>query len=170
MFAVFTDYYITKPRESAPLRIESPRMLPKSLEGSDDMLRMDVRSRELYPKALLGHYLRARRRGKSTILDEYCRTTGMARKSVLRKVRGLARSEARPRKKRVPVYGRAERLARYKELYPSLKEFHWMKEQLMMPPWSNGAGLCSAGALTSSTSSTTGPPTPIPRVSTLKSR
>jgi hypothetical protein len=124
MFAVFTGYYITKLRESAPLRIESPRMLPKSLEGSDDMLRMDVRSRELYPKALLGHYLRARRPGKSTILDEYCRTTGMARKSVLRKVRGLARSEARLRKKSVPVYGRAERLARDKELYPSLKEFH----------------------------------------------
>lgn len=75
------------------------------------MLRMDMRSREQYLKALLGRYLRARKRGKSAILDEYCRTTGMARKSVLRKVRCLVRGQARARKKRQPVYGRPVRLA-----------------------------------------------------------
>jgi hypothetical protein len=35
----------------------------------------------------------------------------MARKSVLRKLRGLIRSESRPRKKRLPVYGRSVRVA-----------------------------------------------------------
>jgi hypothetical protein len=86
-------------------------MLPKSLEGSGDMLRMDMRSREQYLKALLGRYLRAGKRGKSAILDEYCQTTGLARKSALRKVAGLVRGEARPRKKRQPIYGRPVRLA-----------------------------------------------------------
>lgn len=75
------------------------------------MLRMDMRSREQYLKALLGRYLRAGKRGKSAILDEYCRTTGMARKSVLRKVRYLVLGQARPRKKRLPVYGRPVRVA-----------------------------------------------------------
>jgi hypothetical protein len=75
------------------------------------MLRMDMRSREQYLKALLSRYLKARRRGKSAILDDYCRTTGMARKSVLRKVRYLVLGQARPRKKRPPVYGRPVRIA-----------------------------------------------------------
>lgn len=75
------------------------------------MHRMDMRSREQYLKALLGRYLQARKRGKSAILDEYCRTTGLARKSALRKVAGLRRGNARPRKKRPPIYGRTVRLA-----------------------------------------------------------
>lgn len=75
------------------------------------MHRMDMRSREQYLKALLGRYLRAGKRGKSGILDEYCRTTGMARKSVLRKIRGLACGDSKPRKKRPPFYGRLVRLA-----------------------------------------------------------
>jgi hypothetical protein len=76
------------------------------------MLRMDMRSRGQYLRALLGRYLRARKRGKSAILDDYCRTTGMARKSVLRKLRGLTRGgEFGPRKKRQPVYGRPVRAA-----------------------------------------------------------
>jgi len=43
------------------------------------MHRMDMRSREQYLKALLGRYLMDRKRGKSALLDEYCRNTGMAR-------------------------------------------------------------------------------------------
>ena len=73
------------------------------------MHRMDMRSREQYLKALLGHYLRARKRGKSAILDEYCRNTGMARKSVLRKLAGLLKGNSLPRKKRPTVYGRLAR-------------------------------------------------------------
>jgi len=72
---------------------------------------MDMRSREQYLKALLGRYLRVRKRGKSTLLDEYCRNTGMARKSVLRKIAGLLKGESPPRKQRRSVYGRPVRLA-----------------------------------------------------------
>lgn len=75
------------------------------------MHRMDMRSREQYLKALLGRYLRARKRGKSTLLDEYCRNTDMARKSVLRKISGLLKGNASPRKPRRPVYGRLVRVA-----------------------------------------------------------
>jgi hypothetical protein len=75
------------------------------------MHRMDMRSREQYLKALLGRYLRARKRGKSALLDEYCRNTGMARKSVLRKIAGLLKGESPPRKQRRPVYGRPVRVA-----------------------------------------------------------
>jgi hypothetical protein len=75
------------------------------------MHRMDMRSREQYLKALLGRYLRARKRGKSTLLDEYCRNTDMARKSVLRKIASLLKGNASPRKPRRPVYGRLVRAA-----------------------------------------------------------
>jgi len=75
------------------------------------MHRMDMRSREQYLKALLGRYLRARKRGKSTLLDEYCRNTDMARKSVLRKISSLLKGDASPRKPRRPVYGRLVRAA-----------------------------------------------------------
>jgi hypothetical protein len=75
------------------------------------MHRMDMRSREQYLKALLGRYLGARKRGKSALLVEYCRNTGMVRKSVLRKIAGLLKGESPPRKQRRPVYGRPVRLA-----------------------------------------------------------
>jgi hypothetical protein len=75
------------------------------------MHRMDMRSREQYLKALLGRYLRVRKRGKSALLDEYCRNTGMARKSVLRKIGGLLKGESSPRKQRRSEYGRPVRLA-----------------------------------------------------------
>jgi hypothetical protein len=75
------------------------------------MLRMDMRTREQYLKSLLDRYLRARKRGKTAILDEYCRNTGMARKSAIRKLARLFRGDSRPRKKRQPVYGRAVRVA-----------------------------------------------------------
>jgi hypothetical protein len=75
------------------------------------MHRMDMRSRKQYLKALLGRYLRARKRGKSALLDEYCRNTGMARKSVLRKIAGLLKGESPPRKQRRPMYGRPVRVA-----------------------------------------------------------
>ena len=42
------------------------------------MLRMDMRPREQYLKSLLVRYLRAGKKGKTAILDEYCRRTGMA--------------------------------------------------------------------------------------------
>jgi hypothetical protein len=72
---------------------------------------MDMRTREQYLKSLLDRYLRARKRGKTVILDEYCRNTGMARKSALRKLAGLFKGGSRPRHKRQPVYGRAVRVA-----------------------------------------------------------
>ena len=75
------------------------------------MHRMDMRSREQYLKALLGRYLKARKRGKSTLLDEYCRNTSMARKSALRKIAGLIKGGSVPRKRRRPVYGRLVRVA-----------------------------------------------------------
>ena len=75
------------------------------------MHRMDMRSREQYLKAILGRYFRARKRGKSALLDEYCRNTDMARKSVLRKISSLLKGDASPRKPRRPVYGRLVRVA-----------------------------------------------------------
>ncbi len=75
------------------------------------MLRMDMRTREEYLRALLERYLRACKKGKGEILDEYCRNTGMVRKSVIRKLAGVFRGDSRPRKKREPTYGRAVRVA-----------------------------------------------------------
>jgi hypothetical protein len=75
------------------------------------MLRMDMRTREQYLKALLGRHLRARKRRKTVILDEYCRKAGMARKSVLWKVGSLLKRGSLPRKRRRPVFGRPVRMA-----------------------------------------------------------
>jgi len=75
------------------------------------MLRMDMRTREQYLRSLLDRYLRARKKGKTAILDEYCRNTGLARKSALRKLARLFKGDCRPRKKRAPLYGRAVRVA-----------------------------------------------------------
>jgi hypothetical protein len=65
-----------------------------------------MRSCEQYLKALVGRHLRVRKRGKSALLNECCRNTGMARKSVLRKIAGLLKGKSPPRKQRRPVYGR----------------------------------------------------------------
>lgn len=75
------------------------------------MLRMDMRTREQYLKSLLERYLRAHKKGKTAILGEYCRNTGMARKSALRKIARLFKGDCRRRRKRQPVYGRAVRVA-----------------------------------------------------------
>ena len=75
------------------------------------MLRMDMRTREQYLRSLLGRYLKVRKRGKTALLDEYCRNTGMARKAALRKLAGLLRGDSPVRKRRSPRYGRPVRVA-----------------------------------------------------------
>jgi hypothetical protein len=66
---------------------------------------MDTASRKQYLETLLKRYLRARKRQKGLILDEYCRNTGQNRKYVIRKIGVLAWSESRPPRKRAPRYG-----------------------------------------------------------------
>lgn len=62
-------------------------------------------SRKQYLQTLLERYLKARKRQKSTILDEFCRNTGQNRKYVIRTLGGLASTEPRPPRKRTPRYG-----------------------------------------------------------------
>jgi hypothetical protein len=69
------------------------------------MGRMDMHSRNQYLKALIGKYLKASKRAKGELLDEYCRNTGHNRKYVIRKIRRLAFTEPRPRRARKPCYG-----------------------------------------------------------------
>jgi hypothetical protein len=66
---------------------------------------MDMASRKQYLQELLERYLRARKRQKSSILDEYCRNTGQNRKYVIRRIGGLATTEPRPPRRRAPHYG-----------------------------------------------------------------
>jgi hypothetical protein len=66
---------------------------------------MDMASRKQYLRTLLERYLRARKRQKGSILDEYCRNTGQNRKYVIRKMGRLASTEPRPPRKRAPHYG-----------------------------------------------------------------
>jgi len=69
------------------------------------MERMDMRSRKQYLKVLLGQYVKADRRNKGLLLDEYCKNTGQNRKYVIRKINALLFKEPPPRKKRVACYG-----------------------------------------------------------------
>jgi len=66
---------------------------------------MDMRSRNQYLGALIPRYLKADRKGKTGLLDDYCLNTGQNRKYVIRKIRQMAFGEPKPRKKRAVCYG-----------------------------------------------------------------
>jgi hypothetical protein len=70
------------------------------------MERMDMHSRNQYLKVLIEDYLKADRKGKGKILDEYCKNTGQSRKYVIRKINEMAFKEPKPQKKRKAKYGR----------------------------------------------------------------
>jgi hypothetical protein len=62
-------------------------------------------ARKQYLRMLITRYLKARKRQKGAILDEYCRNTGQNRKYVIRRIGRLASSEPGPPRKRAPRYG-----------------------------------------------------------------
>lgn len=70
--------------------------------GSEEM---DMRARKQYRESLVERYIKADRRGKGEILDEYCRNTGQNRKYVIRKMGQSAFQRPRLRKKRSVQYG-----------------------------------------------------------------
>lgn len=76
--------------------------------------KMDMRSRNQYLEALIPRYLKADRKGKTSLLDEYCLNTRQNRKYVIRKIRQMAFGKAEPRKKRVVCYGPEVREAVWK--------------------------------------------------------
>ena len=65
-----------------------------------------MRSRTEYLKTLVERYLKAKKRGKGHLLDEYCRNTGQNRKYVIRKIAALAFGTPRAKKKRRAEYGK----------------------------------------------------------------
>ncbi len=69
------------------------------------MERMDMSSRKQYLKVLMSQYVKARRRGKGLLLNEYCKNTGQNRKYAIRKINTLLFKEQAPRKKRAVYYG-----------------------------------------------------------------
>ncbi len=71
------------------------------------MERMDMSSRKQYLKVLMNQYVKADRRGKGLLLDEYCKNTGQNRKYAIRKINHQLFKEQPPRKRR-PVYYGAE--------------------------------------------------------------
>jgi hypothetical protein len=75
------------------------------------MERMDMRSRKQYLKVLITQYVKADRRGKGLLLDEYCKNIGQNRKYAIRKINDLLFKEQPPRKKRAVYYGSEVRRA-----------------------------------------------------------
>ena len=69
------------------------------------MGKMDMHSRNQYLKVVLTKYLKASKKEKGVLLDEYCGNTGQNRKYVIRKIHQLAFSEPRSRKQRTRTYG-----------------------------------------------------------------
>ena len=68
------------------------------------MERMDMHSRNEYLKVLRESYFKVRtKKGKSQVLDEYCRNTGQSRKYVITKIH-KADLRPRQRKKRKEIY------------------------------------------------------------------
>lgn len=65
---------------------------------------MDMKARNQYLKVLQERYLRASKKEKGRILDEYCKNTGQNRKYVIRKIRSQIVLEEKPRRKRGWVY------------------------------------------------------------------
>lgn len=64
-----------------------------------------MRSRDQYLETLIPRYLKTDRKGRTSLLDEYCLNTGQNRKYVIRKIRQMAFREPKPRKKRARHYG-----------------------------------------------------------------
>jgi len=69
------------------------------------MGRMDMHSRNQYLKVLIKDYLKADKKEKGALLNEYCRNTGQNRKYVIRKIRQLAHNVPQPRSRRKATYG-----------------------------------------------------------------
>lgn len=65
---------------------------------------MDIRARKQYMDTLREKYLKSSKKGKGTILDEYCRNTGQERKYVIKKFRYKVRTKEN-RKPRKEKYG-----------------------------------------------------------------
>lgn len=65
---------------------------------------MEMKARNQYLKVLQERYLRASKKEKGRILDEYCKNTGQNRKYVIRKIRSQIVLEGKPRRKRKWVY------------------------------------------------------------------
>ncbi|MFQ6093410.1 MAG: transposase [bacterium] len=66
---------------------------------------MDMRARHQYLETLIPRYLKADRRGKTRLLNEYCLNTGQNRKYVICKIQKMAFEELKPRKRRARHYG-----------------------------------------------------------------
>ncbi|MDI6744666.1 MAG: hypothetical protein QMD07_04735, partial [Thermodesulfovibrionales bacterium] len=64
-----------------------------------------MHSRSQYLKVLIGRYLKADRRAKGLLLDEYCKNTGQNRKYAIRKINELAFTESKKLRKRQAAYG-----------------------------------------------------------------
>jgi hypothetical protein len=67
---------------------------------------MDMKARKQYLQTLLDRYLKARKRIKGAILDEFCRNTGQNRKYVIRRLSDLASGKTKTVRKRAAYYGR----------------------------------------------------------------
>lgn len=65
---------------------------------------MDMKARNQYLKLLQERYLKASKKGKGKIVDEYCRNTGQNRKYVIRKINSEIPERMSKRKRRW-VYG-----------------------------------------------------------------
>jgi len=65
---------------------------------------MEMKARNQYLKVLQERYLRAPKKEKGRILDEYCKNTGQNRKYVIRKIRSQIVLEGKPGRKRGWVY------------------------------------------------------------------
>lgn len=65
---------------------------------------MDMKARNQYLKVLQERYVRASKKEKGRILEEYCKNTGQNRKYVIRKIRSQIVLEKKPRRKRKGVY------------------------------------------------------------------
>jgi len=73
-----------------------------------------MHSRNQYLETLIPRYLKADRKGKSSLLDEYCLNTGQNRKYAIKKISHMAFKESKPRKKRAVRYGHEVREALWK--------------------------------------------------------
>jgi len=73
-----------------------------------------MRARHQYLETLIPRYLKADRKGKGCLLDEYCLNTGQNRKYVIRKIRRMAFGEPCSRRRRACYYGYEVREALWK--------------------------------------------------------
>jgi len=96
---------------------------------------MGKNERQAYLKAIRSRYRRARKRGKVTILDEFCAVCGYHRKYAIRLLNQYGKPRKKRRPGRKPIYASPELLTALKRIWFASDQMCSKKLKAAIPLW-----------------------------------